>query len=727
MLYYAVFHCIVYSTVHRLSLLFHLRALLFSLIAKVNMSQDSMEFDETQLQGEEQFEHTDLDPSNHTSFPQNRNSLSFASNSFSKSYSIHHDHDFYGDPSSAGESSAFISHPEAHSSDLDLSNATDLDSSLTSMRESLAQLRVTSPQNKPDVSPWRRLRSSQPPLPAPKFSLSQGAPKLGPPSLTSSDSHSKNVPYSSETSGNTAAQISHLSNQVTDYRIQIRLLRRFIQRMVQRFRDEGNNLDLAEELFVQELKDSPSLNGHDERFDEILKLNEDLYASLEAFEAQIKDKDNELGRYKAANKEYQHALDSLIRELGQEPPDNTAERLQMLRKAYHEHHLASMAKIEQLLDHQNTEIAALNARVESELAAARAASEDFRQIIDKMNSMRDSNTEIVDPTDKNAKDILTRQLDSHYDTEKRLQREIDTLRSQNTDQAKQIKLEQELETALQDAALTKEESERKIASLNSQIANLRELVSKLRDEQAQHELHERELDAAVEKERVLRAEKVRLSHQVQALLEEKESATSAIDRLSKKLAAYKSRGTLPDASKELLLFLFDLDQFLKMLTSFEKIADDSSLKEPKHHLAALQKTLRLGQFTLTDSMSSHLYVFKYLARAVDVLVNDHVKLLLKEAEVNQQSNEYVSKLQKRIDDLSRANDSLSRQLDDLEDGKSVESDPQASPRARLRIDELLSRWKAEREARVYENREASRRVRELETENAKLRAQLSKT
>ncbi len=48
--------------------------------------------------------------------------------------------------------------------------------------ESLAQLRVNSPQDKSDVSPWRRLRSAQPPS-APKFALLAGAPRLEPPNL----------------------------------------------------------------------------------------------------------------------------------------------------------------------------------------------------------------------------------------------------------------------------------------------------------------------------------------------------------------------------------------------------------------------------------------------------------------------------------------------------------------------------------------------------------------
>ena len=123
---------------------------------------DSMEFDETQLDIDDQFENTsgpnDLDPlisggSLSSKFPA---SSSLPSHSTSKHDNHTRSFQFHNTNSSSAESSAFISHPEAQSSDLDLSNMTDMDSSLTSMRESLAQLRVNSPDK--DVSPWRRCR-----------------------------------------------------------------------------------------------------------------------------------------------------------------------------------------------------------------------------------------------------------------------------------------------------------------------------------------------------------------------------------------------------------------------------------------------------------------------------------------------------------------------------------------------------------------------------------------
>ena len=735
-------------------------------------TRDSMEFDETQLDIGDQFESTS-GPIDHTGevslsskFPE---SSSLPSHSTSKQDNYSRSSEFQDNHSSSAESSAFISHPEAHSSDLDLSNVTDMDSSLTSMRESLAQLRVNSPQDKSDVSPWRRLRSAQPLPSAPKFALLAGAPRLEPPNLNRVElsrfspqskfgpgygpslsgsgpsyeplyephlsladrwSPTKPVRNGFDASVNSVSRIDELTKQITDYRIQIRLLRQFIHRLVQRLRDDGNGLDVAEQSFVQELASPTSeLAGHDERFDEILKLNEDLYASLEAFEAQIREKDKDIENLKSTNSQYENALDSIIREHGQTPPSSISERVLMLRLAIHEHLLGSMAKIEQLLNSQNDEIAALNARLKKEAASAESAQDNMRQIIEKVSALEEPNSSILDADGEDVQAAVSKRLDRHHSLVEKLTAELETFRAQVASEGSREK-ERELEEALKLAVLQfeaqEEESQQKIAALNSQIASLRLLITKLRDEESRDLQTKQELEKAVEKQRVLRAEKVRLSHQVQSLLEDKESATSTIEQLKKKLSTYKSRSALPDTNSEHQLVQFDVEQFLKMLTSFEKIADDSSLKDPKKHFHSLQQATFHG--LATELLPSHRFVFKYLSRAVDVLVNDHVKLLLKEAEVSQLHNDYVTKLQRRIDELSRANDSLSKQLDDLEEGQSAVSDStMTSPRAKLRIDELVSRWKAEREARVYENREASRRVKELEIENAKLRAELHRS
>lgn len=727
---------------------------------------DSMEFDETQLDIDDQFESTS-GPIDHTGdvslsskFP---GSSSLPSHSTSKQDNYSRFLELHESHSSSAESSAFISHPEAHSSDMDLSNVTDMDSSLTSMRESLAQLRVNSPQDKSDVSPWRRLRSAQPLSSAPKFALLAGAPRLEPPNLSRLEppmgrleqpNFSRFSPQPNgepptlsdlahrlawsptkpdrkgqfDASVNSVSRIDELTKQITDYRIQIRLLRQFIHRLVQRLRDDGNGLDVAEQSFVQELASPTSeLAGQDERFDEILKLNEDLYASLEAFESQIRDKDKEIGDLKATNSQYEDALDSIIREHGQTPPASISERVLMLRLAIHEHLLGSMAKIEQLLNSQNDEIAALGARLGKEAATAESAQEHLRQIIEKISTLDVPNSSVLNPDGEDVQTAVFKRLDRHQSLVEKLTEELESLRAKSAPEGsreKETELEEALKSAMVQFEAQEEESQRKIAALNSQIASLRLLITKLREEESR-DLHvKQDLEKAVEKQRVLRAEKVRLSHQVQSLLEEKESATSTIERLNKKLTAYKSQSASPDASSEHQLFRFDLEQFLKMLTSFEKIADDSSLKDPKKHFQNLQQA---AHALVAETLPSHRFVFKYLSRAVDVLVNDHVKLLLKEAEVSQQHNDYMTKLQKRIDELGRANDSLSKQLDDLEEGQSASDSTMTSPRAKLRIDELVSRWKAEREARVYENREASRRVKELEIENAKLRAELHRS
>ncbi|EGV64968.1 hypothetical protein CANTEDRAFT_113713 [Yamadazyma tenuis ATCC 10573] len=130
---------------------------------------------------------------------------------------------------------------------------------------------------------------------------------------------------------------------------------------------------------------------------------------------------------------------------------------------------------------------------------------------------------------------------------------------------------------------------------------------------------------------------------------------------------------------------------------------------------------------MTNIREFHKAVFDYFTRAVDVIVNDHVKLLLKENEDTAKSGEYVNKLHKRIDELNRLNDELSRSMESSNASNEYSESSISSPRAELRIDELNRRWKAEREARVYENHEAERRLKELEQENTRLREQLNLT
>ena len=120
----------------------------------------------------------------------------------------------------------------------------------------------------------------------------------------------------------------------------------------------------------------------------------------------------------------------------------------------------------------------------------------------------------------------------------------------------------------------------------------------------------------------------------------------------------------------------------------------------------------------TRLLTYHKSVPEYFSRAVGIIVHDHVKILLEEGETERQKSEYINKLQNRIDELTRLNDSISE--DDTPIGA-------VTPKTNLRPEELTNRWKAEREARVYDNKALKKRLAELESENATLRKELTRS
>lgn len=96
---------------------------------------------------------------------------------------------------------------------------------------------------------------------------------------------------------------------------------------------------------------------------------------------------------------------------------------------------------------------------------------------------------------------------------------------------------------------------------------------------------------------------------------------------------------------------FDLRNFLKMLKSLDKIADDKSVETPTRKVEILSKKLRSNENIMEDTnyvRELHKSVFDYFSTALEMLVNEHVKVLLNESE---DSNGYVDKLLKHIDEL----------------------------------------------------------------------------
>lgn len=304
------------------------------------------------------------------------------------------------------------------------------------------------------------------------------------------------------------------------------------------------------------------------------------------------------------------------------------------------------------------------------------------------------------------------------------------------------------------------DSSQTISSLTNQLHGKQNENMAFRGDAKVTEKLKQDLDLAIEKQRILKAEKIRLSYKVESLNSDKISLQSTIHSLTDKVTALtiadsqnsinntdNTNITNDDSILKKLsvleyhydgLILFDVFVFQRLLKSFNKIADDSSLLEPKKKIETLANTLNKSHDdnVVTSSPTSstdinviieyHKSVFNYFARAVDIIVNDHVRLLLKESDNNAKHSAYINKLHGRIDHLNKVVDSLSKQSDPYDSNDDISesttiNNTLTSPRSKLRIDELTNRWKAEREARVYENKEAQRRLKELEEENSRLR------
>lgn len=289
----------------------------------------------------------------------------------------------------------------------------------------------------------------------------------------------------------------------------------------------------------------------------------------------------------------------------------------------------------------------------------------------------------------------------------------------------------------------REDSSRTISSLTQQLQKKQILVSQYKADELVLEKLRQELDLSIEKERILKAEKIRLTYKVDSLAADKTNLQSTIQSLTDKVTTLTVDSSIPrdNSSEENLLkkaniaeyqfenlLQFDVQKFEKLLKSFNKIADDSSLKEPTRKIEVLVRSISPDQKAdLSMIRDYHKSIFNYFTRAVDIIVNDHVKLLLQDN--NKKSTEYINKLHRRIDELNNTIDDLTKQVDSFEkEDDEVEvttfNNTITSPRAKMRIDELTNRWKAEREARVYEGNQAQLRLKELEQENARLRKEL---
>ncbi|KAG7666195.1 uncharacterized protein J8A68_000267 [[Candida] subhashii] len=270
--------------------------------------------------------------------------------------------------------------------------------------------------------------------------------------------------------------------------------------------------------------------------------------------------------------------------------------------------------------------------------------------------------------------------------------------------------------------LTKES----ISNQTNLSSKFQEKANELRQLWSKNNELQNELANSLNKQRKFNTERIQFSHSVESLKKDNTLLRSKIAKLTDLISLNVDSTDSEEIGKKLTildmqfkgLLNYDIEKFSNLIKSFNKIADDNSIKDPKSKYEKLIAKLgdndqnKLNNNDLNYIREIHKSIFEYFIRAVDILVNDHVRLLLQENETKSDSVR-VRQQTKRVEELQNENENLRAEIERLnsEDIDSV---------TRLRMNDLRNKWKAERERRVLEDEEATRRYRELEKENARL-------
>ena len=513
-------------------------------------------------------------------------------------------------------------------------------------------------------------------------------------------------------------------------------------------------------------------------YDEVYHLNEDLYESLESFENQLHSKDEQLGKLNDIIAKSSRVVDSILDTLVENKSiDETTEeelskfvgseipidvKLQKFESklsdvlksktditassiANEEHEITEqiqvieslMGSVELLkkqVEEQKTERAIVEKQLLEKAEESNRLRSNFKLLNEKFNNLSNTilnsgNSEVeLNKTNpalhaENLQDALiaskSTRSEDYEEVIKHLNDNIQRLESKNE------KLELESSGA--------------IASLTKQLQITQQEILMWRSKEKEWDHIKTQLAKSSEHERILETERIRLSRSVDVLLDEKHSLKGTIQDLTQKIKDSNNEGEHETKKLKYIeyqlneLISYDVTVFHKLWKSFNKIAEDNSFQEPTRRLNLLKRYLNDEQDPNLPEWSErgskyireqHKYIFEYFARAVEILVNDHVKLLLLNEAEDIKTRDYIASLVSRISQLEEVNDSLSKQLDTSEYDSSYSPEVDVS---KIKLQEISMRFKAEREQRVYENNQARRRLKELELENANLRGLLNNT
>ena len=720
--------------------------------------------------------------------------------------------------------------------DPSLNNQTDaqLDQDLD-FDENLAFIQQALPPGKEkSASPWRQLRAG---YTSPNTQGGGSDQTLAPiPFNSPSFQHlafSRNKPNHVE---------EELSKQVISYRIQIKLFKTFLQRLIDS--TNGRLIHVSELTQMQDhLHGSPFAalpkrrfgvdieNPTSEEYDELMRLNEDLYKTVEDFEHTIAQKDIKLEHHAEKLEVCSGTINEIINFLIKPPASGFLDEATILRFSNHEllredslelrlgmirvlivnllqnnlldkrpcNHTAValtltekellnnvsvmkrlFSSIEYLKEKFNSlqqASLAIEEKFQEEINQSRQGEQNYDTIIKKFEEHAarvhlltcassdhsvdhdaNSRTSAISMHDfldrKNSSDtlmstLLSNEVDSRNTGAQNIRKNDEVASSKGKNY-----LYEQLQALQEKYRKLEEESSLKLSAMGNHLRTKKNYNSIFQEKERIIDQIKYDLNVAVDKQRLLKAENIKLMYANETSNKDKLSYQSTINNLTEKITTLTVESPLavqPQVIEQMnkritllenqigSLLLLDIKEFQRLMKSFVIIADDASLVEPMRKLERLLSIKNLyhdpkdmsqlwEQPEINTILNNHKSVFDYFVRAVEVIVNDHVKLLLKENDSTVRTNDYVARLHKRIDDLNSFNDNLSHQLDQFEISERPQSNETVgrSLRLKIRIEELSNRWKSEREFRVYENKALHGRINELLLENTKLREQIDK-
>lgn len=546
-----------------------------------------------------------------------------------------------------------------------------------------------------------------------------------------------------------------LVKQLTDCKIQLRLYDKFLQDLIDKKQIDAGDISGFHETWEE--RDLTVVKLRQEH-EEMTTLIEDLYASLEESQQKWQQADK---RAEVLHKSFEDIKDEISKllllagiletlVLHHDDASYVSLAIPLLRNlvdsSVSRQRVAELETKIKVYEKEATQSERLLAQQTEEIASWQA----------KFDELQIQNEELQDAANTTppriSKDVEARfaKYEAMIDD---LQRQINerndiTRQTSATDIAESTHHIQKLETLRDEyAALqqshedmkrelkrTTESSAATIESLTRQLNNRKSEQLALRDQLALFNEVKQDLDKAVEKQRLLQSEKIKLSYQLEELKQDRIKLQGNVDLLTEKLkdtqlAEVVQDSPIADQESKInfqQLYEYDIEQLSKLGDTFDRLVDDSLINEPLEKVRTIKDFLSKSDALIleypddvvSDLLQCHKSLFKYFTKAADLSVDDHISLLLKKQQRAEENDRYVKKLSQRIAELEAQNDQLSRLQE--EDEANLSSND-------LRYQELTARWKAEREARVYENRLAKRKFRELEDEISRLREGISDT